>query len=127
MRHSPKLNAWLRALTNPHLILCVGAAWFCTNGWAYCAAGIGYSLHIGWLLRVAMVYLGILWMPGTPEKLFTFGIAMLFLKWWFPDDERTLAAIRRKRQKLLAKCREWWERIRCLCKRLFRRKSSETE
>lgn len=116
MKLKPRLKAWVRALTNPHLLLCLAAAWFCTNGWAYCAAGFGYYLKLGWMLNVAMVYLGILWMPGTPEKLLTFGLAILFLKLWFPEDKRTLAMLRQKRTEIadavrvqFQKLKEWWK------------------
>ena len=34
------------------------------------------SLDIPVLLRIGSVWLGLLWVPGTPEKLLTFGIAM---------------------------------------------------
>lgn len=106
----------LRALTNPHLLICCAVAWFFTNGWAYCALGIGTYFGIKQLTRIAMIYLGLLWMPGTPEKLITFGLAMIFLKWWFPNDERTLAAIRRKREALARKTREQYEKIKDWCK-----------
>ncbi len=112
MTKHPRIKAWIRALANPHLLLCVGAAWFCTNGWAYCAAGIGYYMDWNWLFRIGSVYLGILWMPGTPEKLFTFGLAILFLKWWFPNDEKTLAMIRGKLTLLKTKTREEWGKIK---------------
>lgn len=112
-----KLRPWVRALTNPHLLLCCACAWFITNGWAYCAFGIGTYLGLKWVTRIAMVYLGVLWMPGTPEKLFTFAIAILLMKWWFPDDERTLAAIHRKRETLQRKTREQYEKIKEWCKK----------
>lgn len=107
-----KLRPWLRALTNPHLLISLAIAWFITNGWAYCAAGFGWYLDIPVLLHIGSVWLGILWMPGTPEKLFTFGIAMGILRLMFPDDTRTLAMVRRKRKQLTERTRLEWQRFR---------------
>ena len=107
-----KLRPWLLALTNPHLLISLAIAWFITNGWAYCAVGIGWYLEIGWLLNIGTVWLGILWMPGTPEKLFTFAIAMGILKLLFPEDTRTLAMIHRKRKQLLERTKLEWQKFR---------------
>lgn len=98
LRKHRKRRQWIKALTNPHLLISVAAAWFLTNGWAYCAFGLGWLLHMPVLRNIGAVYLGLLWMPGTPEKLFTFGIAMVMLRVLFPKDTRTLAMIRRKRR-----------------------------
>lgn len=91
-----KLRPWLHALTNPHLLISLAIAWFITNGWAYCAVGIGWYLEQSRLLELGTIWLGILWMPGTPEKLLTFLIAIWLLRVLFPDDTRTLAMLRRK-------------------------------
>lgn len=91
-----KLRPWVRALTNPHLLISLGIAWFITNGWAYCAIGIGGFLNIGWLFQIGTVWAGLLWLPGTPEKLLTFPIAIFILRRLFPNDTRTLAMIDRK-------------------------------
>ncbi|MBP0967464.1 MAG: hypothetical protein J5722_07515 [Oscillospiraceae bacterium] len=91
-----KLRPWVRALTNPHLLISVGIAWFITNGWAYCAIGLGAFLEIGWLLKAGSVWAAMLWVPGTPEKLVTLPIAIFILRLLFPDDTRTLAMINRK-------------------------------
>ena len=106
------LRPWLRALTNPHLLISLGIAWFITNGWAYCAAGIGWYLDIPLLLKSGSMWLGILWMPGTPEKLFTFAIAMGILRLLFPDDTRTLAMVRRKRKQLSKRTQLAWQKFR---------------
>ena len=91
-----KLRPWVRALTNPHLLLSLGIAWFITNGWSYCAIGLGAFLGINWLRNAGTVWAGLLWLPGTPEKLLTFPIAIFILRRLFPDDTRTLAMIDRK-------------------------------
>ena len=119
-----KLRPWLRALTNPHLLISLGIAWFLTNGWAYCAAGIGWYLDIPALLKIGSVWLGILWMPGTPEKLFTFAIAMGILRLLFPDDTRTLATVRRKRKQLTERTKLEWQKFRA---RLAQKKHSNKE
>lgn len=114
----PKLCAWLRALTNPHLLISFGIAWFLTNGWAYCAAGIGWYLGNDRLMRAGTVWLGILWAPGTPEKLFTLALAIGILKLLFPQDTRTLAMITRKRRELTVRTKMAADRIRSrLCRK----------
>ena len=97
-RRRRKRKQWLKALTNPHMLICIAIAWFITNGWSYLALGLGWAFEINWLRNIGAVYLAILWAPGTPEKLITFGVAMLMLKLLFPKDVRTLALLRRKRK-----------------------------
>lgn len=101
-----KCREWLRALTNPRLLLCLAVGWFITNGWAYCALGIGVYFQIHWMRNAASVYLGLLWFPGTPEKLVTVGIAVALLRFWFPEDERTLALLKDKQRKIRKSVRE---------------------
>lgn len=105
------LRPWLRALTNPHLLVSLGIAWFITNGWAYCAVGFGWYFDIQWMLRAGTVWLGILWMPGTPEKIVTFAVAIGILRLLFPDDTRTLAMIRRKNKQLIALTKQSFSRF----------------
>ena len=111
-----KLRPWVRALTNPHLLISLGIAWFITNGWAYCAIGIGAFLEIGWLLKAGSVWAAMLWVPGTPEKLVTFPLAIFILRRLFPDDTRTLAMIDRKwkaaKDKAKIQYRKWKEKLR---------------
>lgn len=112
------LRSCLRALTNPHLLISLGIAWFITNGWAYCAAGIGWYLHVDWLFRAGAVWLGVLWAPGTPEKLFTFAIAMGVLRLLFPHDTRTLAVVRHKQKALIVRTKAAAERFGSMLRRI---------
>jgi hypothetical protein len=114
MDQHQKRKEWLRALTNPHLLVSCGIAWFMTNGWSYCAVGIGRYYGIGWMIKLGSVWLGILWMPGTPEKIVTFALAIGILRLLFPEDTRTLSMIRRKNKQLIAHTK--------LCLRRFRKK-----
>ena len=111
-----KLRPWVRALTNPHLLLSLGIAWFLTNGWAYCAIGLGAFLEIGWLFKAGSVWAAMLWVPGTPEKLVTFPIAIFILRRLFPDDTRTLAMIDGKwksaKEKTKLRYRKFREKLR---------------
>ncbi len=115
-----KLRPWLRALTNPHLLVSLAIAWFITNGWAYCAVGIGWYLDIPTLLKVGTVWLGLLWMPGTPEKIITFGIAIGILRLLFPEDTRTLAMVRNKCRLLITHTKRGWQKFRA---RISRKRS----
>lgn len=98
---SPRTTLWhkckvfLIALTNPRFLLCFGIAWMITNGWAYILLGVGAFYEVRWMLAVGGAYLAFLWLPVTPEKLITIPIAIFFLRWLFPKDEKTLLLIRR--------------------------------
>ncbi len=90
-----KCKGLLVALLNPRFLLCFGIAWMITNGWAYVLLGIGAFYEINWMLAVGGAYLAFLWMPFSPEKIITIPIAIFFLRWLFPKDEKTLLLIRR--------------------------------
>lgn len=74
---------------NPRFLLCFGIAWLITNGWSYILLGLGTFLHITWMKVVAGAYITFLWFPFTPEKIVTFGIALLLRRWLFPNDKKT--------------------------------------
>ncbi len=121
-----KLRSLLRALTNPHLLISLGIAWFITNGWSYVFFGVGLYLHIPWMYRIGAFWMSLLWIPGTPEKLVTFVIAIWLLKLLFPDDTRTLAMIRRKRRQVREATKLEFQRIRAKFGRKKKRKPPET-
>ena len=56
-------------------LLCFVVAWMITNGWAYILLGIGLLFRADLLTGIATAYLGILWLPFTPEKIVTLAIA----------------------------------------------------
>lgn len=78
---------------NPKLLLCLGIAWMITNGWSYVFLALGTALGIGWMQAVGGAYLGLLWLPFTPEKILTAAIAILLLKLFFPNDTKTLLVL----------------------------------
>lgn len=90
-----RLKKICRFLLNPRLVLCMAVAWLITNGWSYILFTVGTLLGIHWMTAVAGAYLAFLWIPFTPEKIFTCAIAIALLRWWFPQDEKTLAVLRR--------------------------------
>ncbi len=55
---------------------------------------VGTYFQIGWLITVASAYLAFLWLPISPEKIVTIGIAMGLMRMLFPDDEKTLGLLR---------------------------------
>jgi len=85
---------WIQLLLNPRFLLCFGIGWMITNGWAYVLLGFGALLDIGWASAIAGAYLTLLWIPMTPEKLLTVAIAILLLRWLFPNDQKTLGVLR---------------------------------
>lgn len=81
-------------ITNPRLLLCFAMAWMLTNGWSYVFFALGTWLDIGWMAAMGGAYLAFLWLPVSPEKLMTFTIAIVLLRWLFPEDKKTLAVLR---------------------------------
>lgn len=90
------LAKWGRILLNPRLLLCFGVAWLITNGWCYLFLFFGLRFGIGWMTAAGTAYAGFLWFPCTPEKLLTLTIALFLLRLLFPNDEKTLLALRRE-------------------------------
>ena len=86
-------------LLNPRFLLCFGLAWMITNGWCYIFIGVGSYYDIEWMFYVGTTYLAFLWLPITPEKIITIPLAIAFLKWFFPKDEKTLAVLTHMYQK----------------------------
>lgn len=91
-----RTKGWLRFLFNPRLLLCLLIAWMITNGWSYLFLGLGIVFKINWMQVVGGTYMGLLWLPFTPEKLLTLLIAIGLLRLLFPRDQRTLAVLRTK-------------------------------
>lgn len=94
-----KIRKVCQFLLNPRLVICVAIAWMITNGWSYVLFALGTFFKINWMTVVAGAYLAFLWIPFTPEKLITFAIAIALLRWLFPNDQKTLAVLRRWNEK----------------------------
>ena len=93
------VKKWLQLLLNPRFLLCFGIGWMITNGWAYLMLGAGILWDCAWALSLAGAYLALLWIPMTPEKIITVTIAVLLLRWLFPNDQKTLGVLREMREK----------------------------
>lgn len=89
------IKAAVTLLFNPRFVLCYGLAWLITNGWAYICTGIGMLADIEWLTGISAGYLTLIWIPLTPEKIITAAIAIFLLKRLFPNDQKTLAVLKR--------------------------------
>lgn len=90
-----KLKGLLRFIANPHLLLCLAAAWMLTSGWAYILLGLGIIFDIKWMLAAGGGYVAFLWIPMCPIKLVTAALAIALLHKLFPDDRNTLAVLKR--------------------------------
>ncbi len=111
-----KLKKVLGFFTNPRLLLCFLIAWMITNGWAYILLALGTWHEIGWMTAVGSAYLAFLWLPVSPEKIVTFAIAIALLRWWFPQDQKTLATLR-----------EWYVKAKNVIKRKRAERTKESE
>lgn len=96
-----KLKKFLSFILNPRLIVCLALAWLITNGWSYILFVIGTYSEIPWMIGVSSAYLAFLWLPVSPEKLFTVALAIVFLRFLFPNDTKTLAVLRDMHKKLV--------------------------
>lgn len=115
----------LLLLFNPRLLLCLFLGWMITNGWSYILLFFGLFFKITWMQAVAGAYLGLLWIPFTPEKILTVALAIVLLRLLFPKDEKTLGVLREMFQRERSKHRKRKEN-REEEKRLRERKKPET-
>lgn len=99
-----KVKIWIKKalqfLLNPRLLLCIAVGWMVTNGWSYVVFGLGTYFENPWMLAISGGYLTFLWLPISPEKLLTVAIAIGLLRWWFPNDEKTLGVLLEMKEKI---------------------------
>ena len=107
-RRKSNFTIWriLQFLANPRFLLCFGLAWLITNGWCYILFGIGTCFEIGWMTAVAGAYLAFLWLPISPEKIVTVALAMGLLRLLFPNDQKTLAVLKKLYGKIKGKMKK---------------------
>ena len=98
-----KIVVALQFLLNPRFLLCFCMAWMITNGWSYVLFALGLLLDIPWMTAVGGAYLAFLWLPISPEKIVTVAIAIQLLRWFFPNDQKTLKILRDMSAKLKRK------------------------
>lgn len=89
-----KVKKIVQFIANPRLLLCFGIAWIFTNGWSYILLAIGTYFEISWMVAVASGYLAFLWLPVSPEKIVTIAIAIVLLRFLFPNDQKTLGILK---------------------------------
>ena len=94
------LKKWLMVILNPKLLLCLFIAWMITNGWSYVFTALGTALDITWMTVAGTAYMGLLWVPFTPEKILTVIIAIFLMRLLFPRDKKTIAVLRQELHKL---------------------------
>ena len=93
----------LQFFFNPRFLLCFGLGWIVTNGWSYILMALGMLFEIEWMIWVSGAYLTFLWLPISPEKIVTVAIAVFLLKWFFPNDTKTLGVLLSLRDKFRQK------------------------
>ena len=105
MKHKVKefIKSATQFILNPRLLLCFCMAWLITNGWSYILFAVGTRYGINWLITLSGAYLAFLWLPLSPEKLATFALAILFMRFFFPNDQKTLGKLRELHQKIIKK------------------------
>lgn len=96
---SNRIKKAIQFIMNPRLLLCLVIAWVITNGWSYILFAAGNYWNIEWMTMIAGTYLAFLWLPISPEKLLTFTIAIALLRILFPNDQKTLAVLKKMYEK----------------------------
>ncbi len=94
-----KLKKILLFVSNPRLLFCILLAWMITNGWSYVMFALGTYFEVAWMIGVSGAYLAFLWLPISPEKVVTIAIAIALLRFFFPNDQKTLAVLKELYQK----------------------------
>ena len=107
-----RLKRLLEAILNPSFLLCFGLAWLITNGWCYLFLLFGTWFSWKWMTIVGGAYASLLWLPFTPEKILTLGLSILFLRWLFPHDQKTLQALHDEYTLLRQKLRDQIARLK---------------
>ena len=102
MKMREKIKKFIGFFANPRLILCFGLAWIITNGWSYIVFSLGTWLGIEWMQAVGGAYLAFLWLPVSPEKIVTLAISIVLLRFFFPNDQKTLAVLKDMRSNVKA-------------------------
>ena len=112
--HKQKLKRFVKKalmlIFNPRFLVCFGICWIITNGWCYIGAALGAYFGIKWLAAISTGYMALLWVPFTPEKLITTAIAIVLLRFLFPNDEKTLGLLREMHHGAKKKWHEFLER-----------------
>jgi hypothetical protein len=93
------IKKWIMFFLNPRFLVCFLIGWLITNGWSYIFAGLGAFFGINWMTIVGTAYMSMLWAPFTPEKIITLILAIFFLKFLFPKDQKTLKVLQDELQK----------------------------
>lgn len=110
-----KIKKGILFITNPRLLLCFALGWMITNGWAYILFALGTYFKIGWMTGLSGAYLTLIWLPISPEKIITVAIAMVLLRWLFPNDQKTYAVLKElhiKAKEVIQKEKEKWVNAR---------------
>jgi hypothetical protein len=82
-----KLKIKIKPYLKPTMFISFAIAWMITNGWAYLMLAFGIRLNITWMITVSSVYLGVLWLPITPEKLITIPLSIFIQKLLFNKEK----------------------------------------
>ncbi len=69
-----------------HLLWVLFLSWMITNGWSYLLLAISACMKWETGRRIALFYMGILWLPFTPEKILTISIAVFLLNCLYPNE-----------------------------------------
>ena len=71
-----KVWIYLRPFFDIRFLISYFIPFMFTNGWAWIGAAILPIIGANWFTIAATTWLGILWMPWTPEKIITIPIAI---------------------------------------------------
>lgn len=110
-----KIWIYIKPFFNWRFLISFSIPWFIVNGWAWAGAALMTIIGPNWFTIAATTWLGILWLPWTPEKLVTIPIAMWIHTRLFKNDKKTRIDL----QIMYTQAQRDWENI----KNKFRRKN----
>ena len=104
-----KLYKYLRPFASWRFLISFGCSWTITNGIWYVLAFVPLDFIPTWLSHAAKVYIGILYMPWTPEKFFlTIPLAIWIHIKLFKNDTKTKLQL----EEMLEEARNDWLKIK---------------
>ena len=89
MKKQSRWKIYLRPFASWRFLIAFGAAWAVTNGVWYLLAFSPINIIPTWLRWFARGYIGLIYLPWSPEKLITFPIAIWIHVKLFKNDKKT--------------------------------------
>lgn len=113
-----KIKIYLKPFFNWRFLVSYFIPFMLINGWAWIGVFLMPVIGSNWFTIAATTWLGILWLPCTPEKLITIPLAIfIHTKIFGPKDPKT----REDLEKMYSEAKADWQSI----KNKFKKKNKD--